>query len=83
MKPYCDTTRTYTETKLVDPEYYSCNIPAIEGNAETSSEIILTEGYSFQINSLELPELTIASMSIFENANHLSQGPSGMPQSGK
>ena len=47
IKLYCDTTREYTETKLVDPEYYSCNIPAIEGNAETSSEIILTEGYSF------------------------------------
>jgi hypothetical protein len=47
MKLYCDTTRIYPETKLVDPEYYRCNIPAIEGNAETSSEIILTEGYSF------------------------------------
>ena len=47
LKLYCDTERTYLETKLVDPEYYSCNIPAIEGNAETSSEIILTEGYSF------------------------------------
>jgi len=47
MKLYCDTTRAYTKTKLVDPEYYSCNIPAIDGTTETSSEIILTEGYSF------------------------------------
>jgi len=47
MKLYCDTTRAYSETKLVDPEYYSCNIPSIDGTTETSFEIILTEGYSF------------------------------------
>ena len=47
LKLYCDTTRAYTETKLVDPEYYSCNIPSIDGTTETSFEIILTEGYSF------------------------------------
>lgn len=47
MKLYCDTTRAYSETKLVDPEYYSCNIPSIDGTTETSSEIILTDGYSF------------------------------------
>ena len=47
IKLYCDTTRAYTETKLVDPDYYSCNIPSIDGTAETSSEIILTEGYSY------------------------------------
>ncbi len=37
----------YTETKLVDPEYYSCNIPSIDGSTETSSEIILVDDYSF------------------------------------
>ena len=47
LKLYCDTTRAYTETKLVDPEYYSCNIPSIDGTTETNSEIILTDGYSF------------------------------------
>ena len=47
IKLYCDTARTYPETKLVDPEYYNCNIPSIDGITETNSEIILTEGYSF------------------------------------
>jgi hypothetical protein len=47
MKLYCDTTREYAETDAVSPEYYSCNIPSLDTNAEISTEIILADGYSF------------------------------------
>jgi hypothetical protein len=32
---------------LVSPEYYSCNIPSLDTNAEISTEIILADGYRF------------------------------------
>jgi hypothetical protein len=47
LKLFCDRKRKYTETYLIDPQYYTCSIPEEGDITDQRTEIILEDGYTF------------------------------------